>query len=114
VLNTRIQFIGNWHLKRLAGVAAGTVGLLTGIGVVAPPAGAATTTVVEHVCKVLGADSYGNQAILCTDLLANDYGAVRRSPALCSPIIADVAQETVRLRVFTQLGSKFPPICPRA
>ena len=92
----RIQFIGNRPVKQLAGVAAGILGLLTCIGVMASPASAATTTVVEHVCKVLGGDSYGNQAILCSDLLANDYGggytAQVRTEAYCQDLDADLVQ----------------------
>lgn len=74
MFDMRIKLTGNRHAKRVAGAAAGLLALLTGIGVMAPPAGAVTTTVVEHVCQVIGADSYGNQAVVCTDLLSNDYG----------------------------------------
>lgn len=87
MLNACMKFTGNRHAKRLAGAAAGLLALLTGIGIMAPPAGAVTTTVVEHVCKVIGADSYGNQGVVCTDLLANDYGggytAQVRTEAYC-------------------------------
>jgi hypothetical protein len=66
---------------------AGTVALLTVAGITAPPAGAVTTTMVEHVCTVTGSDSYGTQAVVCTDLLANDYGggytAQVRTEAYC-------------------------------
>lgn len=87
MLNTRIKFTGNRHAKRMAGFAAAILALLTGSGVMAPPAGAVTTTMVEHVCKVIGSDSYGNQAVVCTDLLANNYGggytAQVRTEAYC-------------------------------
>lgn len=93
---TRIKFIGNRHAKRLAGVAASILGLLTGIGIVAPPAGAVTTTLVEHVCEVIGSDSYGDQAVVCTDLLANDYGggytAQVRTEAYCVDINTGLEQ----------------------
>jgi hypothetical protein len=94
MLNKRMRFAGNRYATRLTGVAACVLGLLTFIGIMAPPAGAVTTTVVEHVCTVIGSDSYGNQAIVCTDLLSNDYGggytAQVRTEVYCQDLATDL------------------------
>lgn len=87
MLNKRTKFTGSRRAKRLAGFAAGVLALMVSAGVMAPPAGAVTTTMAEHVCKVIGSDPYGNQAVVCTDLLANNYGggytAQVRTEAYC-------------------------------
>ena len=96
MLNTRIQFIGNWRAKRLVATAACILGLLSATGIMAPPAGAVTTTLAEHVCQAIGSDAYGNQAIVCSDLLSNDYGggytAQVRTEAYCQDIDTDLVQ----------------------
>lgn len=96
MLNASIKFTGSPPVRRLAGFAAAVLALLTGAGVMAPPAGAVTTTMVEHVCEVIGSDSYGNQAVVCTDLLANDYGggytAQVRTEAYCQDAGTDLVQ----------------------
>jgi hypothetical protein len=72
----RLAAFRNWRLKRLAACLGGVFALLIGVGVsTASPAMAITvnTTAIEHVCEQIGSDVYGNQAIICTDLMQQAY-----------------------------------------
>jgi hypothetical protein len=73
----RFAVFGNWRLTRLTACLGGVFALLIGVGVsTAAPAMAAVTvtrTTIEHVCEQFGNDVYGNQAIVCTDLIKLTY-----------------------------------------
>ena len=108
MLAGRIRTIRNWPAKRLAVGLAGVSVLLIGSAVMARPASADTTTSLEHVCKVIGADSYGNEAVICTDLLGTFdgtfYGVEARTEAFCLDDGGDYVQ-CANIEVSTEVAT---------
>jgi hypothetical protein len=90
-----VQFMGNRGARRLTAGLAAFLTLLICSGVM--PSSAMAATGLEHVCEVIGADSYGNQAIICTDLTQVDvaggtYYAAVQTEAYCQDLDEDLVQ----------------------
>lgn len=92
------QLIGNWRAKRLTGILVGVFTLLICSIFTASPSMAVTVTTIYHSCEGIGTpDSYGNSAVICTDLLAYEYSnntwqVASRTEAICEDINSDIVQ----------------------
>lgn len=65
----RTRLIRNWRAKRLSACLIGVFALLICSVVWSSPArAAAAATGNQHACEVIGTDSYGNQAVICSDI----------------------------------------------
>jgi len=119
----RLSALASSRRTRLAASLGAVFALLIGAGVVsATPAMALTetTTTIEHVCEQIGADDYGNQAIICTDLQEQTYDnpsgllgydVNARTEAFCENS-ADVIVQCANITVANEPAGSFGPPYP--